>query len=323
MNRVLLRKCISEVQLLFLASALLLFAFCWVRVFIVASLETSSFAAIIDKLWDNWGRLSPVPLSQLLTYTGRIALAYDEPVVVFCIAIFAISRGSAAVSGELSRGTMEMLLAQPISRLQALYSQAAVTVTCIAILCTLTWCGTWTGIQTARAVELKPPPTVSVPLLNWKIPLSFSSQEKVRVPMRDRVKTANFAPGALNLFCLGVCLAGLSTLASACDRYRWRTIGIISTFFVLQMIFKVLSRAFDTTEWMQFITILTAYEPQRLVYIAAEVPSSNWGWWVPASEDHPSMAGPLLYYVVLISIGVGGYLAAGVVFHKRDLPAPL
>lgn len=324
MNRVLLRKCISEVQLLFFASALLLFAFCWVRVFIVASLETSSFAAIIDKLWDNWGRLSPVPLSQLLTYTGRVAIAYDEPVVVFCITIFAISRGSAAVSGELSRGTMEMLLAQPISRLQTLYSQAAVTVTCLALLCTLTWCGTWTGIQTARAVELAPPPSVTVPLLQWKIPISFAPQEKIRVPMRDRVKPKNFLPGALNLFCLGVCLAGLSTLASACDRYRWRTIGIISSFFVMQMILKVLSRAFDSTEWMQFLTVLSAYEPQRLVYIASNLETPlNWAWWVPAGDKHPSMAGPLLYYVVLLSIGVTSYLAAGVVFHKRDLPAPL
>src|SRR5688572_17179037 len=104
MNRVLLKKNIAEVQLLFLASAVLLFAFCWVRIFIVASIDTSSFATIVSKLWDNYGRLSAVPFSQLMTYSGRIALGYDEPVVVFCIVIFAIARGSASVSGELSRG---------------------------------------------------------------------------------------------------------------------------------------------------------------------------------------------------------------------------
>lgn len=323
MNRVLLRKCISEVQLLFLASGLLLFTFCWVRVFIVASLETSSFAAIIDKLWDNWGHLSPVPLSQLLTYSGRIALAYDEPVVVFCIAIFGIARGSAAVSGELSRGTMEMLLAQPISRLQALYSQAAVTVACIALLCLLTWCGTWSGIQTAKATETAPARSLQIPLLNWKVPLSFGSGDKIKVPMRERVDSRDFAPGALNLFCLGVCIAGAATFASACDRYRWRTIGIISSLFVIQMIFKVLGRAFESTSFLQYLSILTAYEPQRLVYIAVDLPEQNWAWWLAQGEKHPSMAGPLLYYVTLLGIGIGSYIAAGVVFQKRDLPAPL
>jgi ABC-2 type transport system permease protein len=323
MNRVLLRKCVAEVQLLFGACALLVFAFCWVRVFIVASLDTGSFATIIDTLWENWGHLSPVPFSQLLTYSGRIALTYDEPVVVFSVAIFAIARGSAAVSGELNRGTMEMLLAQPISRLQVLYSQAAVTVSCLALLATLTWCGTWSGIHTAKATEVAPPKTLTLPLLNWKVPISFSPPEKIKVPMTDRVNAADFVPGALNLFCLGVCIAGVTTLASACDRYRWRTIGIISTLFVLQMIFKVLGRAFEITWFLEYCTILTAYEPSRLVYFAVDLPQFAWSWWVPGSGNRPDMSGPLTYYALLLSIGLSSYLAAGVVFHRRDLPAPL
>jgi ABC-2 type transport system permease protein len=323
MNRVLLWKCISEVQLLFIASAVLLFAFCWVRIFIVASIDTGSFATIVGELWDNYGHLMPVPFSQLMTYSGRIAIGYDEPMVVFCVTIFAISRGSAAVSGELSRGTMEMLLAQPISRLQALYSQAAVTVVSLALLCVCTWCGTWAGIQTARATELAAVPSLSVPFLKSKIPISFAPPQKVRVPMRERVHPTDFIPGALNLFCLGVCLAGLTTLASACDRYRWRTIGIISAFFVTQMILKVLGRAFESTNWCLYFTILTAYEPQRVIYIAVDLPEQNWAWWLPKGDKHPSMAGPLLYYVVLLGIGISSYAAAGVVFQKRDLPAPL
>lgn len=323
MNRVLLRKCISEVQLLFIACAILLFAFCWVRVFIVASLETSSFATIVDKLWDNWGHLAPVPISQILSYSGRIAIGYDEPVVVFSITIFAIARGSAAVSGELNRGTMEMLLAQPISRLQVLYSQAFVTVSCLVLLCTLTWCGTFSGIHTAKATELEPPKTLTVPLVKWKVPISFSSPEKIKVPMKDRVNSTHFVPGAVNLFCLGFCVAGITTLVSAFDRYRWRTIGIVSTLFVLQMIFKVLGRAFESTWFLEYCSVLTAYEPQRLVYFAVDWPQYNFAWWLPETDGRPEMRGPLVYYTVLLSLGLAGYLGAGVVFHRRDLPAPL
>ncbi|QDU26116.1 ABC-2 family transporter protein [Anatilimnocola aggregata] len=323
MNRILLRKCLAEVQLLFIACALLLFTFCWVRVFIVASLETSAFASIIDKLWENWGRFSPVPLSQLLSYSGRVAIAYDEPVVVFCIAIFAIARGSAAVSGELGRGTMEMLLAQPISRMQVLYSQAAVTVSCLALLCILSWLGTWSGIHTAEVTEQAPAKSISIPLLDVRIPIPFGPREKIKIPMRERVTASNFAPGALNLFCLGFCVAGVTTLASACDRYRWRTIGIVSCLFVLQMIFKVLGRAFDSTSFFEWITIFGAYEPQRLVYIAVDLPQYNWALSLPSIDGRPAMTGPLTYYITLVTIGTLGYLAAGVVFHRRDLPAPL
>jgi ABC-2 type transport system permease protein len=114
-----------EARLLLAALAALMFAFCWVRVFIVSRLQTSQFAAIVEQVWDQFKSFSPVPLDQLLSYTGRIAIGYNEPVVVFGISIFAIARGSDAVSGELNRGTLEMLLAQPVSRLQVLYTQAS------------------------------------------------------------------------------------------------------------------------------------------------------------------------------------------------------
>ena len=65
-------------------------------------LELTDFAAIVERLWDKWGKFSAVPLSHLLSYPGRIALAFDEPIVVFTVSIFAISRGSDAVSGSRS-----------------------------------------------------------------------------------------------------------------------------------------------------------------------------------------------------------------------------
>src|SRR5205085_10258528 len=114
MNAVLVKKCLTEARLLFAGLGLLLFVFCWLRVFIVSRLQTGQFAAIVEQLWDQLKDYWPVSLDQLLTYTGRIAVGYNEPVVVFGASIFAIARGSDVVSGELSRGTMEMLLAQPV-----------------------------------------------------------------------------------------------------------------------------------------------------------------------------------------------------------------
>jgi ABC-2 type transport system permease protein len=323
LNRAVLTKCISEARLLFAATAVLVFAFCWVRVFIVARLQMSQFAAIVEQVWDQFKDFSPVPLDQLLSYTGRIAIGYNEPIVVFGISIFAIARGSDAVSGELGRGSMEMLLAQPVSRMQVLYTQALVTVSCLFLLCLATWAGTAAGVYTATVREDAPPPAITVPLLGYRIPVPFTTPEKIEVPMREKVEIEHFLPGAVNLFCLGVALAGVSTLVSAFDRYRWRTIGIVVSLYIVHLVLKILGQAFEEVGWMQDLSLFTAYEPQKFISIAAHDPANTWALALYNSQNQYTELGPLGYNLVLLGVGAAGYLAAGIVFHKRDLPAPL
>src|SRR4029079_1228212 len=100
--------------------------------------------------------------------------------------------------------------------------------------------------------EDKPPPTLRVPILGISVPLSLGKKvEKIQVPMREKTDPAYFVAGAVNLFCLGVALAGFSTLVSAFDRYRWRTIGIVVAAYVLSLILKILGLAIDDVAWMQ------------------------------------------------------------------------
>ncbi len=343
MNRAVLKKCLQEAFLLWGACALALFSFCWVRVYIVSRLEMSSFASIIEKLWDKVKDFSPVPLSQLLSYSGRIAVTYDEPIVVLCISIFAIARGSDAISGEINRGTMELLLAQPVSRLQALYSQAVVTVTGLVLLALISWCGVWCGIHTFSVKEdvpiktfkipglpveiptQMPIPTkvLQIPFLLVPIPLEFKEAEKIRVPMSQRVNADDIFPGAFNLACLGICLAGISTLVSAFDRYRWRTIGLVTGFYVVQMVCKILGMAIKEVGWLRQLSIFTPYEPQKFIAAAVHAPQDAWSIALYDSAGRFLEPGPLGYNLILLVLGLGCYAAAGLVFHKRDLPAPL
>src|SRR5262245_1082633 len=283
----------------------------------------SQFAAIIEQIWDQFKEFSPVPLDQLLSYTGRIAIGYNEPIVVFGISIFAIARGSDTVSGELGRGTLEMLLAQPVSRLQVLYTQALVTLGCLVLLCALTWAGTTVGIYTTRIKEDRPPPTLKLPWFKAGIPLPLRKPEKIVVPMREKTEARFFTAGAVNLLCLGVALAGFSTLVSATDRYRWRTIGIVVSMYILMLVLKILGQAIEEVAWMQQLSLFTAYEPQRFISIAAHEPAQNWALFLPATSSGRAALGPLGANLILLAVGMASYLAAGIVFHKRDLPAPL
>jgi ABC-2 type transport system permease protein len=319
----LIKKCFSEARLLFASVGVLLFAVCWLRVFIVTRLQTSQFATIVEQFWDEFKDFWPVSLEQLLSYTGRIAVGYNEPLVVFSVCIFAIARGSDVVSGELGRGTLEMLLAQPVSRLQVLYTQAAVTLVCLVALCGLTWAGTAAGIHTMSVKEDVPPPSIGIPGLRIRIPLTLKKPEKIRVPMSEKTKASYFGAGAFNLFCLGAALAGFSSLLSSLDRYRWRTIGIVVAAFAISLLLKIFGQAVREVAWLQYFSLFTAYEPQKFVSIAVHDSTHLWSVAMYNSEGRFVEPGPLGYNLIMLGVGGTSYLLAGIVFHRRDLPAPL
>jgi ABC-2 type transport system permease protein len=322
-NSTLIKKSIHEARLLFGGLGLLLFAFCWLRVFIVSRLQTSQFAAIIEQVWDQFRNFWPVSLEQLLSYTGRIAVGYNEPIIVFGISIFAIARGSDVVSGELGRGTLEMLLAQPVSRLSVLYTHVVVTVGCIGLLCASTLAGTAAGIYTMKVKEDLPSPSIGIPGMGLRIPLSLQKPEKISVPMSEKTKVSYFVPGAFNLFCLGVAVAGFSTLVSSMDRYRWRTIGVVVGVYVVMIVVKLLGQTIDEVAWLQYLSIFTAYEPQKFVSIGKHEPAMGWALVMQDAEGQFKELGPLGYNLVMVGCGVISYALAGIAFQRRDLPAPL
>ncbi len=320
MNRALLKKTLRETQLLFAGCGLWLFAFCWVRVWIVSRMERSRFESIIKQFGDLVETVSPVAISQLVSFTGRIAIGYDDALVVFVMLAFAITRGSDVVAGELGRGSMEMLLAQPVSRWQVLGSQALVTVVALALLSFITWSGNWVGIQTTQALVEEPFVVKLAPGIS--LPIPFVEPKVVAVPMRTQVDSVVLAPAAFNLFSLAFCFAGLSSFLSACDRYRWRTLGIVMAFLVIQMITKIVGVLVPGWWWAKYVSLFSAFEPSRLVEIAVTQPAYAWSFTLPTTTGAWG-AGPLAYDAVLLTFGLVCYVAAAIVFARRDLPAPL
>jgi hypothetical protein len=113
-------------------------------------------------------------------------------------------------------------------------------------------------------------------------------------------------PAAANVFGLMVCMAGIAAGVSAADSYRWRTVGILCGFYVFAILAKLVGRLSKPLGWVGYLSVLNAYEPQRLVGDAAE------SWWLLGQ-----------YNAVLIGVGVAAYVIGAVIFAKRDLPAPL
>ncbi|MFG0255322.1 MAG: hypothetical protein ACF787_09530, partial [Rhodopirellula sp. JB053] len=104
-----IRKNIGQSSLLFAFLGVALFAFGWVRVWVVKLLDMGQFQTIIEQFRD-YEKFAPVSFDALFTYTGRVGMTFDEPIVILCTVIWCVARGSDVVSGELGRGTLEMLL---------------------------------------------------------------------------------------------------------------------------------------------------------------------------------------------------------------------
>ncbi len=321
MNRLLLKKSILEGRLLLGACMTTMLVFCWTRVWVVSQFDMGRFETVIEQ-FREWERFSPVPFEHLVTVTGRIAMAYEEPILILCICLWVIARGSDCISGEIGRGTMEMLLAQPVSRVQVLWSQASVTIAGLALLAATSWFGLYLGIQT-NTIKETISQTWTVPWLGIELPIPLAAEEVVLRPMADKVNPADLASAALNVFSLGFFLAGLSTLLSSCDRYRWRTIGLVVGIYIVQLTLKIIGLASDRLAWLGRVTFFTAYDPVRFVSIAVYQPESTWSLVLRDEAGHWLSLGPLGYNLILLGMGAIAYLSATVIFHRRDLPAPL
>ncbi|HUG71145.1 MAG TPA: ABC transporter permease subunit [Pirellulaceae bacterium] len=326
MIHVLIRRRIDEAKWLLAACSLAMVWFCWLRVWLVSRLDTGRFKEILDLLPSDWQRYTPVDFAWLITYEGRISLVYDELIVVGCVSVWAISRGSDCVSGELGRGTLEMLLAQPLSRRAVMLSQVGVTVTGAAILAFCAWFGTWCGIHTMSAKQVVTPSfqlPIPLPFVGSKIPIPFAEPETVYVPMIDLVDPSLYIPASVNLFAFGLMLAGFSTLMSSWDRYRWRTIGIVVGVYAIQIVVKLFGLSADELAWLRFLSAFTPYEPESVVQIAHQLPEFAWSFTMRQDDGTWIGYGPMCSHVIMASIGVFSYAVALRIFSRRDLPAPL
>jgi ABC-2 type transport system permease protein len=319
-NRVLVRTYIGQAALLWSACALALFAFAWVRVWVSSLVDMGQFRTILEQFRD-FERFAPIGFDALFTHTGRVGMTFDEPIVILCTVVWCIARGSDVVSGELGRGTLEMLLAQPISRTRLLLSHAVVAVGGLALLSLCLWAGIAVGIARTTITETIPPPSFRLPFTAFEIPLTSGGPTKESFPMSSVVDPWVFGTGAFALFAFGFFILGLSTFFSSLDRYRWRTVGAVMTVYVLQLVIFGLGKAAERLNWLRGWSFFNCYRPQKQI---AEITSGGMSApWRLTGPDAESWFGPGVYPLMLIVGGVILYALAIAIFRRRDLPAPL
>jgi ABC-2 type transport system permease protein len=316
------KKYIAEGWLLFLGLATGVFIFSWFRVWIVGELDTAQFRQILDLLPQDWRKFSTVDFDWLVSYLGRASLTLDEPMLITLVCGWGLVRGSDVVSGELSRGTMEMLLAQPISRRQVFEQHAWMTILLLGALVLICWLAMALGIWTT-SVEESTYPTIRIPVIDYHIPLTFLNPRKETIAMATVVNPLTFLPGVVNLFCVGVCLSGFAAFCSACDRYRWRTLGIVCAFFFASAGLKILGMGSERFAWTERVSVFGLYHPSTAIERSQVHPWSPLWIFQYGSDGSIIGLGALANCTLLLLLGLLFYVIGSRVFVKRDLPAPM
>ncbi len=276
MNRSLWSHSFADARAMMGWTCVLLFAFHWLFVWLSSKIDLGAMGMFLVQLPEEFQRVSPIPMSDIATPAGRVGLAYVDPVAIIAATAWGIARGSDAVSGQLGRGTMEMLLAQPLRRFHVLAVQAAITTLGAVLLGLHAWLGTWMGLHT------------------------------VEMPGGSAIDASLYVPAAANLAGLAFFMAGFTTMLSAFDRYRWRTIGLAAGFYVVSLIFKLIARMAPGWERLIYTSFLGTFEPLLFVNHPHD------GWRVAAE-----------YVGLQVALGLAAYVVAAIVFCRRDLPAPL
>jgi ABC-2 type transport system permease protein len=249
MNPAIWKKAVSDAWLQLLISSLILVLFAWVFVWLMSQLPNRGFGAFLRWL-PNWIEpLFGVPLAKLAEPTGQLSLIFVHVVTLLISVGWAVSRGSDSISGEITRGTMDLILSLPVRRASILVAPAVVA--------------TLGGAVLAAAILLG----ISLGMLSF----DFGSHVAVR----------QFLPGAVNLFCLLFFMTGITTCISSWNQNRWRTISLAAGFYVVSVIVEMIGRLWKWGDWLKYCSFSTAFQPHRLILQPEETGLWAWSYNVP------------------------------------------
>lgn len=235
MNRAIWLKALRDAWLQLALSCGLLIVFCWLFTWLMSQFDAGAWTTLLDLLPRFVQPLLGVPLAKLATPAGQLSVLFVHIITLLVCLGWAVGRGSDPISGELSRGTMDLILALPVRRATVLLVPAIVTVAGAAVLAGAVLLGIWLGAMTN----------------------TFSQD----------ISPGRFLPGAVNLFCLVFCMTGITALLSSWDHDRWRTIWLAGGFFAVSSVVEMVARLWPAGAWLKFTTILTAFEPQLFILV--------------------------------------------------------
>src|SRR5438270_13357759 len=86
-----------------------------------------------------------------------LTIGYMHPVIQAILCIWAVGRAAGAIAGEIDRGTMELLVAQPVPRYRLILAHFLVDAVTIPLLSLGLWAGNFIGAWMISPIKVDEP----------------------------------------------------------------------------------------------------------------------------------------------------------------------
>ncbi len=249
MNWAIWKKAVADAWLHLLLSSAALVLFAWVFVWMMSKIPNRAFGMMLRWFGDWVEPLLGVPLADLAGPVGQISLLYVHVVTILVCMGWAAGRGSDPISGEIGRGTMDLIVSLPVRRAAILVAPFGVAVLGAVVLPGALLLGTHIGL--------------------------------LMYDVGDDVSTRQFLPGAINVGFLIVCMTGVTVFISSWTASRWRAISLAAGFYVISEIAEMVSRLWEQGSWLRYCSIASAFQPHLLILKPEETGLFGWSYNLP------------------------------------------
>lgn len=247
------------------------------------------FDKLIDILFKGTGKLLETLLGGDLIKLDRAehmqTIGFVDPGVLILFCIWALGRASAALAGEIDRGTMELLLAQPLSRARVVLTHIAVDLVTVPLLGLAMFTGVAIGVNLIglNGVHLTP-----------------------------------YLGAIANVIALVLALSGIVLAISAAGRSRGRVLSAGIAIVLVMFLLTFFGQLWEPLRPFRPLSLFFYYQPQRIII------EGNW-WVCLDATGVSAASGTLFVpgIAVLLGVAAAGYATAYLIFTRRDLPAPL
>ena len=190
-----------------------------------------------------------------------LAMGMLHPIVLTLCVVWAVGRSAGAVAGEIDRGTMELLMSQPVPRNRLILAHFLVDLIVLPTICLSFFLGTQFGL--AVVGDFVPDYTA---LKNLKAP--NGQQMQLPIPENPQplpVSGMGELPGLSNTCALMFAISGLTIALSAAGRSRWKVTGLRGAAGGRDVRAKPSASCGSRRGWVRPFTLFFYYQPQKVM----------------------------------------------------------
>jgi ABC-2 type transport system permease protein len=328
---ILVRKLLRDVRPALIVTCVLLFAFAafWVKITQRVTTQIVPMARLISQPFGNAKVLEtvfvrgPSKVSQAALGWGDmnfdnpddfLAIGLLHPIVLVLVLVWSVGRAAGAVAGELDRGTMELLMSQPVPRGHLIRAHLLVDCVVLPVVCLSFFAGTQFGLWAVG--DFVPDYVMLEDAAKESEMVSRLLKNVPRDPTPLAVSGRSELLGLVNTAALMFAIGGMTLALSAAGRSRWAVVGYAVLAVVVMFVANTVGQLWEPAGFVRPLTFFFYYQPQRTMIDGAWLVDVGAAW---------NLGRPVLVPAagVLLAAGATGYAVALRTFTRRDLPAPL